>query len=220
MSNHNLLQIWQIVNLLICGKKAWYNFALGIWTQIIFIKNNYLTISNEFSFPSCLFFHPTKIFKEKKSPNMIYSKKLKYHCTWMKTILSKFNIIECKISFFNNPKTLLPFVKQSKLFFLWIWKHIPTCNSCFHQLKGPFTIHMQTFTNTTTKCVVIHSGFHYILSEFGHFYLVKLFNPPVNGDQLTRISCYGQWIVSLVPNETRLFSSEIQIYQTIHLLIN
>jgi hypothetical protein len=31
---------------------------------------------------------------------------------------------------------------------------------------------------------------------------------------------YGQWVVSLVPNETRLFSSEIQIYQTICLLIN
>jgi hypothetical protein len=33
-------------------------------------------------------------------------------------------------------------------------------------------------------------------------------------------SCYGQWLVSLVPSETRLFSSEIQIYQTIHLLVN
>jgi len=39
-----------------------------------------------------------------------------------------------------------------------------------------------------------------------------------------KTSCYGQWFVSLVPSETtseiRLFSNEIQIYQTIHLLIN
>jgi hypothetical protein len=34
------------------------------------------------------------------------------------------------------------------------------------------------------------------------------------------ISGYEQWLVSLVPNEIRLFSSEIQIYQTIHLLVN
>jgi hypothetical protein len=34
------------------------------------------------------------------------------------------------------------------------------------------------------------------------------------------ISCYGQWIVSLILSETRLFSSEIQIQQAIHLLIN
>jgi hypothetical protein len=27
-------------------------------------------------------------------------------------------------------------------------------------------------TNTTTKCVLVHYGFHYILSEFGHFYLI------------------------------------------------
>jgi hypothetical protein len=33
-------------------------------------------------------------------------------------------------------------------------------------------------------------------------------------------SCYGQWIVSIVFTETRLLSSEIQIYQTIHLLVN
>jgi hypothetical protein len=33
-------------------------------------------------------------------------------------------------------------------------------------------------------------------------------------------SCYGQWIVSLILSETKLLSSEIQIYQTIHLLIN
>jgi hypothetical protein len=33
-------------------------------------------------------------------------------------------------------------------------------------------------------------------------------------------SCYGQWIVSLILSETRLFSSEIQIYQAVHLLVN
>jgi len=33
-------------------------------------------------------------------------------------------------------------------------------------------------------------------------------------------NCYEQWFVSLVPNKIRLFLSEIQIYQTIHLLIN
>jgi hypothetical protein len=33
-------------------------------------------------------------------------------------------------------------------------------------------------------------------------------------------SCYRQWIISLVPNETRLLSSEIQFYQTIHSLAN
>jgi hypothetical protein len=33
-------------------------------------------------------------------------------------------------------------------------------------------------------------------------------------------SYYGQWFVSLVPSETRSLSSEIQIYQTIHLLVN
>jgi hypothetical protein len=30
-------------------------------------------------------------------------------------------------------------------------------------------------------------------------------------------NCYRQWLVSLVPSETRLFLSEIQIYQTIQL---
>jgi hypothetical protein len=33
-------------------------------------------------------------------------------------------------------------------------------------------------------------------------------------------SCYGQWLVSLVLSETKLLSSEIQIYQTIQLLVN
>jgi hypothetical protein len=34
------------------------------------------------------------------------------------------------------------------------------------------------------------------------------------------ISCYEQWFVLVVPTETRLLLSEIQIHQTIHLLIN
>jgi len=135
---------------LICEKKAWYNFAFRIWTQIILIKNNSLTISNEFSFPSCLFFHPTKIFKEKnhqmwyvkykkyQSPNMIYSKIYIYHCTWMKIILSKFKIIECKISFFNNSKTLLPFVKQSKLFFFLDLKTHPNMQLMFSSIERTF----------------------------------------------------------------------------------
>jgi hypothetical protein len=37
---------------------------------------------------------------------------------------------------------------------------------------------------TITKCVLVHYGFHYIFSEFGHFYLMKLFNPLMNRDQL------------------------------------
>jgi len=35
-----------------------------------------------------------------------------------------------------------------------------------------------------------------------------------------RTSCYGQWLVSRVFSEIRLLSNEIQIYQTIHLLVN
>jgi hypothetical protein len=36
-----------------------------------------------------------------------------------------------------------------------------------------------------------HFGFHYILNEFGHFYLLKLFNPLVNGDWLLRtMTCF------------------------------
>ncbi len=58
-------------------------------------------------------------------------------------------------------------------------------------------------------------GFTRFLNEFGHFYLMKLFN-----SWWTGTSCYRQWFISLIPNETRLFSSEIQIYQTIHLLNN
>ncbi len=34
-----------------------------------------------------------------------------------------------------------------------------------------------THVNITRKCVLIHFGFPRFLSEFGHFYLVKLFTP-------------------------------------------
>ncbi len=71
----------------------------------------------------------------------------KYHSTWMKFLKSKFKIIERKVkSFFNNPKKLLPFVKQSKLFFFG-FENTSQHARCFHQLKGPFTIHMKTFMN-------------------------------------------------------------------------
>jgi hypothetical protein len=60
-----------------------------------------------------------------------------------------------------------------------------TTKVCSHMSHEP-----QLFTCTTTKCVLVHSGFHYILSEFGHFNLMKLFNPWWMGT-----SCYGQWIV-------------------------
>jgi hypothetical protein len=32
--------------------------------------------------------------------------------------------------------------------------------------------------NTTPKCVLVHSRFHYILSEFGHFYHGEIGQPP------------------------------------------
>ncbi len=35
-------------------------------------------------------------------------------------------------------------------------------------------------THITIKCVLVHFGFHNILSEFEHFYSMKLFNPLVN----------------------------------------
>ncbi len=45
----------------------------------------------------------------------------KYHSIWMKILKSKFKIIERKgKSFFNNPKKLLPFIKQSKIIIFWI----------------------------------------------------------------------------------------------------
>ncbi len=43
---------------------------------------------------------------------------------------------------------------------------------------------MEALDVTTRKCVLVHSKFHWILSEFGHFYLVKLFNLLMNEDQL------------------------------------
>jgi hypothetical protein len=51
--------------------------------------------------------------------------------------------------------------------------------------------HMHIDASITRKCVLVHSGFHYILSEFGHFHVMKLFNPLVNGDQLLRtMTCF------------------------------
>jgi len=58
--------------------------------------------------------------------------------------------------------------------------------------------------NTITKCVFVHFVFHWILNEFGHFYLVKLFNPLVNMDRLLRIMIYFT-----TSKETRLLSNEI-----------
>jgi hypothetical protein len=43
---------------------------------------------------------------------------------------------------------------------------------------------------TTPKCVIINSGFHWILNEYGHFNLVKLINPLMNRDQLLRTMNY------------------------------
>jgi len=58
-----------------CEEKAWYNFPLGIWTQIIFMKNkNNITIkSNEFSFPS----RPKFVSIQQKS-----SRKKNYQNLW------------------------------------------------------------------------------------------------------------------------------------------
>jgi len=33
-------------------------------------------------------------------------------------------------------------------------------------------------THTTPKCILIHSRFHYILNEFGHFYHGEISQPP------------------------------------------
>jgi len=50
-----------------------------------------------------------------------------------------------------------------------------------------------------TKCVLVHSGFHYILSEFWHFYLMKLFNPLVNEDQFLRtLNCFTSTYINKV----------------------
>jgi hypothetical protein len=34
------------------------------------------------------------------------------------------------------------------------------------------------------------------------------------------VSLDFEWIISLIPSETRLLSNEIQIYQTVYLLVN
>jgi hypothetical protein len=54
------------------------------------------------------------------------------------------------------------------------------------------------------------------LSEFGHFYHDEIGQPPIGQGPIVMHNGIG----SLIPSETRLFSSEIQIYQAIHLLIN
>jgi len=41
----------------------------------------------------------------------------------------------------------------------------------------------------TLKCILIHFGFHYILSEFGHFYHGKI-NQPLN-----------EWVLVVMDNE-------------------
>jgi hypothetical protein len=61
--------------------------------------------------------------------------------------------------------------------------------------KLRFRFRLQGF-NTTTKCVLVH----YILSEFGHFYLVKLFN-----SYWTRISYYKQGYFQVKYNFTKTF---------------
>ncbi len=85
-SNHNSLQIWSFVNLCICEEKAWYNFPLGVWTQIIFMKNkNNITIkSNEFSFPLCPFFSTQQKSSRKKITKIcaMWNIKNTNHQTW------------------------------------------------------------------------------------------------------------------------------------------
>jgi hypothetical protein len=51
------------------------------------------------------------------------------------------------------------------------------------------------------------------LNEFGHFYYGGTGQPLNELRLVTKDS-------EFVPSETRLFSSEIQIYQTIHLIVN
>jgi hypothetical protein len=48
----------------------------------------------------------------------------------------------------------------------------------------------------TKKYVLIHSRLQYILSEFGHFHLVKLFNPLVIRDQMRYAidKCYNSLV--------------------------
>ncbi len=57
---------------------------------------------------------------------------------------------------------------------------------------------IETNLHTTAKCVLVHSGFHQILSVFKHFYHGEI-NQPFN--ERGPVTTY----------ETRLFSSEIEI---------
>ncbi len=74
---------------------------------------------------------------------------------------------ECQVDFCN--------VKQSTCD---VGGHLFICQTSIS------TWSFKHFNIPTPKCVVIHFGFHQILSEFGHFYLVKLINPLKNEDQL------------------------------------
>jgi hypothetical protein len=60
----------------------------------------------------------------------------------------------------------------------------------YMQMPNMNNVMRMIIDNITTKCILVHYGFHYILSEFEHFYLLKLFNPLVNRDQLLRTMTY------------------------------
>jgi hypothetical protein len=52
------------------------------------------------------------------------------------------------------------------------------------------------FMCVTPKCTLVHFGFHYILNEFTHFYLVKLVNPLMNKNQLLQtMDCFTKVIL-------------------------
>ncbi len=73
-------------------------------------------------------------------------------------------------------------------------------------------IHWILFSNgfITPKCILVHSGFHQILSEFVHFYHDETNQPPSEHEPIATNS-----VDPLIFNETKLFSSKIQIYQAI-----
>ncbi len=67
----------------------------------------------------------------------------------------------------------------------------------------------------TPKCVVIHSKFHYILSEFGHFYHGEISQPlSEQGPVATDKELIHQYLVK------QGYYKMKQIYQAIHLLVN
>jgi hypothetical protein len=79
--------------------------------------------------------------------------------------------------------------------------------------SSPFKLQM-TLAHITTKCVLLWVSLNF------EWIWTFLPNEIVLTPKWTETSCYGQWIVSLVVNETRLYSNEIKIYQTIQLLVN